>query len=119
MASFDTTYRNKASLAASQLYEGGSILIRNSSNVTLATLAIPTGAFANNGTGRAGLTAELTATVSTSGTAANYVINLSGGGQESGTVGTSSADMILDSVSLVQGGLARITVFNQTWPAST
>jgi hypothetical protein len=115
--SFDNTYRSKAALALSELYEGGTVVIRNSSNGTLATVTVPDPAFEGKSAGTAGLIAELTATVTTSGTAHNYVANLPGGGTEAGTIGTSGADMIVDNLNLVQGGIVRITVWNNTYPA--
>lgn len=120
MANYDVNYRNSAALAVMKLHEGGTLQIQDSNDEVLAELNVTSGIFESKGSGKAGLSNELSSTVLKSGNASKFVATLAGGGTETGTITppAGGGDMTMNDLELVQGGIATILTWDATWPSS-
>jgi hypothetical protein len=113
-----TIGRTNAATGVLAQLNSGTLEILTATDDVLATINLGATAFTvTNGVGTANGT-PLSATVSVSGNAAKFNAKSSGGvTQFSGTVGTTGADVNLDSIALVAGGSVSITSATYTQPA--
>ena len=118
MATKNAALRNKMATDFGTLFNGGTPVIRNSSNDVLVTFTLSATAFGAASNGKisaADLPKEVTA--SAGGTAHNAVLTSSGGGTYvlSGlTVGTTASNVIIDNTSITSGQTVRLTQFDWT-----
>ena len=112
MPALDTTARNTMATAASGI--GSSLQIRQGTTV-LATHTVPSFTTTAPGVRTAGAISDATAVES--GTADNAILT-GAGGVLTLTIGTSGAEVVVDSLSYVAGGNSVINSLVITYPAS-
>ena len=116
---YNTGTRNELATAFGALFNGGTLQIRTAANAVLATINLPNPAFGSPSTGVISKNGTWSATASASGTAANALFTSSDTNKTATvSVGTSSADMIIDNASIIQGGTVTVNTFTYTVPAS-
>ena len=114
----ETTYRNGIADYIVDLLDGGTIEIRTSGDVEVATLTFGTPAFGAASGGVATANAITDDTNATGGTAAKAVLKTSGAAVVVNcSVGTSGADINLSSVSIGAGDTVSISSLTYTAPA--
>ncbi len=115
----NTNTRNELAAAFGALFAGGTLEIRTAANAVLATIALPNPAFAAPSNGSISRTGTWSATASASGTAARAVF-ISADTNETAevSVGTSAAELIINSTSIIQGGTVSVNTYTYTQPAS-
>ena len=118
MATKNEALRNKMAEDFGALWNNGTLVIRNSSNGVLVTFTLGATAFGSATAGKiAANGVPISAVASATGTAHNAVLTSSGGGTYvlSGlTVGTSSADVILSSLSINENQTVNLTKLEWT-----
>jgi glutamate synthase domain-containing protein 3 len=131
MASITTANRNRAADAVTARANSGSLVIYSgtmptdantalSGNTVLATLTMSATAFAAAATGQAAANAITSATAVATNTASFFRVFETGGTVVvfQGTVGTSGAELILNSVSIVTGGNVAVSSLTYTQAGS-
>lgn len=118
-----TAARNAACNAIVDLCDAGagagSLVIRTSGDVEVATLTLSDPAFGNAATGVATASAITDDTSATGGTAANFVLQDSDANIVlEGSVGTSGQDLNLSSVSIGAGDTVSVSSLTVTVPAT-
>jgi hypothetical protein len=107
---------------AKAAYSTASVAIKDAGANTLATITLPTfGAAASGSLTLPSQPSGVGTAAAGAGTAAtNYVVTLTGGGTETGTVTATGGggDMTLDDVNIVENGVVTITTFSITQPGS-
>jgi hypothetical protein len=116
----NTATRNEMAAAFAALYSGGTLEIRTSGGSSLlATITLPSPAFGSPSTGVVSRNGTWSATASGSGNAAvGRFISSDTLKTTDFTIGTSGAELNLDSIAIVSGGTVTINSFTYTFPAS-
>lgn len=114
---YNTATRNALASAFGALFNSGTIEIRTSANAVLATISLPASPFGAASSGAISRNGTWSATASGSGTAAKAVF-IGGSNQTEFSVGESAAELIINSVNVVAGGVVTVTAFTYTVPAS-
>lgn len=118
-----TAARNAAANAVVDLVDAGAgagkLVIMTSGDVEVATLTFSDPAFGNAATGVATASAITSDTDATGGTAALFKVTDSDDNEIfRGTVGTSGADLNLDTVTIPAGSTVAVSSLTYTQPAS-
>lgn len=115
MPSLNTTARNTAADALAETYAAGTLVIYEGATA-LATHTIAGFGAAASGVVTANAIAD--ATVSAPGGTADSAKMIAGGNEATLTVGTSGAEVVMSSTTLVEGGTSTINSLTLTMPAS-
>lgn len=116
---YNTNTRNELAAVFGALFNAGTLEIRTAANAVLGTITLPNPAFAAPSAGAVAKSGTWSVTASASGTAAKAVF-ISADTNETAevTVGTSGAEMIINSISIVAGGSIVVNTYTYTVPAS-
>jgi hypothetical protein len=121
MATKNTTLRNKMATDFGALWNSGTLVLKTSGGVTLATFNLGSTAFGSATTGKiAANGVPISTTGATNGTAAIADLISSGSTYTlTGlTVGTSAANVIIDNTSIVSGQTVQLTKLEWTEAAN-
>ena len=111
--------RNAMVDAACAQVNGGNLVIMTSGDAEVATLPLSPTAFGNAVTGQASANAITDDDNATGGTAALHKFETSGNAERwRGTVGTSSAELILSTTTIPAGAKVSVSSYTFTQPAS-
>lgn len=116
---YNLSTRNELAAAFGALFNSGTLEIRTAANAVLGTITLPNPAFAAPSAGAVAKSGTWSVTASASGTAAKAVF-ISADTNETAevTVGTSAAELIINSVGIVAGGTIVVNTYTYTVPAS-
>lgn len=116
---YNLSTRNELAAAFGALFNAGTLEIRTAADAVLATITLPNPAFGAASAGAVAKSGTWSATASATGTAAKAVfISADTNEQVTVTVGTSGAELIINSVSIVTGGTVVVNTYTYTVPAS-
>lgn len=118
---YNLSTRNKLASAFGALYNGGTLQIRTAADGVLGVITLPNPAFAAPSAGAVAKTGTWSDNnADASGTAAKAVfISADGNDQAAVSVGIagSGAEMIINSVNIIQGGTIVVNTYTYTVPA--
>jgi hypothetical protein len=115
----NTGTRDALATSFGALFNSGTLEIRTAADAVLATIVLPASPFTAPSTGVISKNGTWAVTASATGTAAKAVfISADTNKTATVTVGTSGADLIINSTSIVSGGTVTVTAYTHTVPAS-
>lgn len=116
---YNTNTRNQLAAAFGNLFNGGTLEIRTSADVVLATINLPNPAFGSPNSGTIAKNGTWQATASASGVASKAVfISSNAENEATETIGESNAAIIIDNENIVSGGTVTVSTYTYTVPAS-